>query len=256
VKISRLKADVITAPTKLDFDIDVLIGIAGARVHAGCALTFSPDGKLYIATGDATQKGLAKDPKSLVGKILRLNDDGSRPSDNPFPDSLVYTTGHRNPQGIAWHANGSLYSTEHGPSVFDGPAGGDEVNRIVAGDFYGWPDVSHEKTQAGSRAPLVLYTPAEAPASLMAYSGKMFSQFANNLFFGALKGEGLWRLEIDPNNPDKISAQEKLFAGEYGRIRNVVEGPDGSIYFTTRNRDGRGDAAAEDDRILRLIPTN
>lgn len=161
IKISRLKASDPSQPTELTFDRDILTGIAGARVHAGCALVFGPDGKLYVATGDATQKGLAKDQNSLVGKILRLNDDGSRPADNPFAGSLVYSRGHRNPQGLAWHSNGSLYSTEHGPSVFDGPAGGDEVNRILAGEYYGWPEVSHEKTLEGARSPLALYTPAE-----------------------------------------------------------------------------------------------
>lgn len=254
IKISRLRAEDPNQPSSLIFDTDILTGIAGARVHAGCALAFGPDEKLYVATGDATQRGLAKDPQSLVGKILRLNDDGSRPSDNPFENSLVYSTGHRNPQGIAWHSNGSLYSTEHGPSVFDGPAGGDELNRIIAGEYYGWPDVSHEETLAGAVSPLKVYTPAEAPASLLAYSGTMFPQFADNLFFGALRGQGLWRVELDPNNPDSVVTQEKLFHQEYGRIRGVFEGPDGSIYFTTSNRDGRGNPANEDDRILKLIP--
>jgi glucose/arabinose dehydrogenase len=254
IRISRLKASDPSQPTELRFDRDILTGIAGARVHAGCALVFGPDSKLYVATGDATQKGQAKDQNSLVGKVLRLNEDGSRPEDNPFAGSLVYSRGHRNPQGLAWHSNGSLYSTEHGPSVFDGPAGGDEVNRILAGEYYGWPDVSHEKTLEGARSPIALYTPAEAPASLMAYSGKLFPQFRDNLFFGALKGQGLWRLEIDPSNPDQITKQEKLFGGEYGRIRHVTEAPDGSIYFTTSNRDGRGTAGEEDDQILRLVP--
>lgn len=254
VKIARLRAENPESPTSLVYDRDILTDIAGARVHSGCALTFGPDEKLYVATGDAIQRTLAKDQNSLVGKVLRLNDDGSIPSDNPFLGLAAYSTGHRNPQGLAWHANGSLYSSEHGPSVFDGPAGGDEINRILPGEFYGWPDVSHERTQDGARSPIALYTPAEAPASLMAYSGSMFPQYANNLFFGALRGEGLWRLEIDPNNPDVIVSQEKMFNGEYGRIRNVAEAPDGSIYFTSSNRDGRGDPTSQDDRILRLVP--
>lgn len=254
VTVARLRAEDPQSPTSLVYDRDILTDIAGARVHSGCALAFGPDEKLYVATGDAIQRTLAKDQRSLVGKILRLNDDGSIPSDNPFSGFAAYSIGHRNPQGLAWHANGSLYSSEHGPSVFDGPAGGDEINRILPGEFYGWPDVSHERTQEGARSPIALYTPAEAPASLMAYSGNMFPQYANNLFFGALRGEGLWRLEIDPNNPDNIVTQEKMFDGEYGRIRNVAEAPDGSIYFTSSNRDGRGRPSSTDDRILRLVP--
>lgn len=254
IKVSRLRAVDPAQPARLEFDRDILTGIAGARVHAGCAVVFGPDQKLYVSTGDATQKGLAKDQNALEGKILRLNDDGSRPADNPFADSLVYSRGHRNPQGLAWHSNGSLYSTEHGPSVFDGPAGGDEVNRILPGEFYGWPDVSHERTAPGARSPIALYTPAEAPASLLAYSGKMFPQYTGHLFFGALKGTSLWRLEIDPSNPDAIAKQEQLFDGVYGRIRGVFEAPDGSIYFTTSNRDGRGSPSDQDDRILRLVP--
>lgn len=253
VKVARLKAENPDSPTTLTFDGDILTGIQAAQVHAGCSVAFGPDEKLYVGTGDGTQKGLAKDQNSLVGKILRLNDDGSRPSDNPFADSLTYTRGHRNPQGLAWHRNGSLYSAEHGPSVFDGPAGGDEVNRILPGEYYGWPDVSHEKTIDGARSPIALYTPAEAPSGLMAYSGKMFPQFADNLFFGALKGTSLWRLELDPSDPDKILKQEQLFDGEYGRLRSVAEAPDGSIYFSTSNQDGRGKPTSGDDKILRII---
>lgn len=253
VKVSRLLASTPSSPNSLSFDTDILTGIQGARVHAGCGLTFGPDGKLYVGTGDATQKSLAQDQDALEGKVLRVNDDGSRPSDNPFPQGLTYSRGHRNPQGLAWHANGSLYSAEHGPSVFDGPAGGDEINRILPGEYYGWPEVSHENTLAGARSPIALYTPAEAPSGIMAYSGKMFPQFQNNLFFGALRGTSLWRLEVDPSNPDVILDQEQLFDGEYGRIRSVAEAPDGSIYFSTSNQDGRGTPSQEDDRILRLI---
>ncbi len=252
VKVLRLKATNPTEPTSLQFDREVITGIAGARNHAGCALTFGPDEKLYISTGDALQRDQAKDPKVLNGKILRLNEDGSIPSDNPFPNSPVYSTGHRNPQGLAWHPNGSLYSTEHGPSVFDGPAGGDELNRILAGEYYGWPEVSHERTLSGAQSPLAVYTPAEAPASLLAYTGTHLPQFTDDLFFGALRGEGLWRVQIDPQDPTKILSQEKLFSGEYGRIRAVVQGLDGCIYFSTSNQDGRGRPAGTDDRILRI----
>ncbi len=232
----------------------ILDSLPAARYHAGSRLAFGPDGKLYITTGDATDREIAQNLQSLGGKILRVNDDGSIPGDNPFPQSPIWSFGHRNSQGISWDSQGNLYSTEHGPSGFDGPGGGDEVNRIIRGGNYGWPLVSHEKKREGTIAPLTLYTPAEAPASALMYRGENFPQFKNNLFFGGLRGEGLWRLQFDENDPDKIIGQDKLFDGEYGRIREVTEGPDGAIYFSTSNRDGRGDPIVSDDRILRIVP--
>lgn len=231
----------------------IIDGIPAAQFHAGCELAFGPDGKLYITTGDAIDREIAQDLDSLGGKILRLNNDGSIPSDNPFR-SAVWSYGHRNPQGISWDSRGNLYETEHGPSGFDGPGGGDEVNRIEKGGNYGWPLVSHERTKEGTIAPLAVYTPAEAPASALVYSGDIFPQFKDNLFFGALRGEGLWRVQFGANDPDKVIGKEKLFDGEYGRIREVTQGPDGFIYFSTSNKDSRGSPAAGDDRIFRLVP--
>lgn len=226
--------------------------IPAARFHAGSAIAFGPDGKLYVTTGDATEKNLAQDLGSLAGKVLRLNDDGSIPSDNPF-GTAVWSSGHRNPQGIAWHPDaGALYLSEHGPSVFDGPAGGDEVNLIERGKNYGWPLVSHEKRREGTEAPLITFTPAEAPGSLLIYSGRQHTAWRGNLFFGALRGEGLVRLEVDPQDPKRVLSLEKLSEVQFGRIRAVAESPDGAIYFTTSNRDGRGQPAGEDDRVFRL----
>lgn len=227
--------------------------IPAARFHAGSRVAFGPDGKLYVSTGDATDKNLAQDKKSLAGKVLRLNADGSIPSDNPFPGSPVWSYGHRNPQGLAWHPdNGFLYESEHGPSGFDGPGGGDEINLIEKGKNYGWPLVSHAEKRDGTEAPLVTYTPAEAPGSLLVYSGRQLSEWRGNLFFGALKGEGLMRLVLDEQNPKRVVYYEKLKEVDFGRIREVMEGPDGFIYFTTSNRDGRGTPSPEDDRIFRI----
>ncbi len=231
----------------------ILDGIPAAQYHAGSRLKFGPDGKLYITTGDATDRKIAQDLESLGGKILRVNDDGTIPSDNPFPNSPVWSYGHRNPQGIAW-LGANMYETEHGPSTFDGPPGGDEVNRIVKGGNYGWPLVSHEKTLPNAMSPLLVFTPAEAPASAMIYSGKLFPQFKNNLFFGALVGEGLIRVVISDTDPDGIARYEKMADVDLGRIRDVTESPEGHIYFSTSNRDGRGDPARTDDRIFRLVP--
>jgi glucose/arabinose dehydrogenase len=235
-------------------DPSILIdNIPAARFHAGSRVAFGPDGKLYVSTGDATDKNLAQDKKSLAGKILRINADGGIPNDNPFSGSPVWSYGHRNPQGLAWHPdNGFLYESEHGPSGFDGPGGGDEVNLIEKGKNYGWPLVSHEEKRSGTEAPLIVFTPAEAPASLLVYSGRQFSEWRGNLFFGALKGEGLMRLVLDEQNPKRVVYYEKLKAVDFGRIREVMEGPDGFIYFTTSNRDGRGTPTSEDDRIFRI----
>lgn len=231
----------------------ILDGIPAAQYHAGSRLAFGPDGKLYVTTGDATDKEIAQDLQSLGGKILRVSDDGTIPADNPFPDSPVWSYGHRNPQGIAW-LGANMYETEHGPSTFDGPPGGDEVNRIVKGGNYGWPLVSHEEILPNAQSPLLVFTPAEAPASAMIYSGKLFPQFKDNLFFGALIGEGLVRIVLSDTDPDGVASYEKLSDVDFGRIRDVSESPEGFIYFTTSNRDGRGDPAASDDRIFRLVP--
>lgn len=238
----------------LEKDKVLIDNIPAASVHAGCRIKFGPDGKLYVTTGDAANKSNPQDLGSLGGKILRINSDGSVPDDNPFKNA-VYSYGHRNPQGLAWHPETkNLYATEHGPSGFDGPAGGDEINLIKKGANYGWPLVSHENTRNGTETPLKVFTPAEAPAGAAFYDGKVFPQFKNNFFFGALKGEGLMRVVISETDPSKIEKIEKLFKGELGRIRDVIEGPDGFIYFTTSNRDGRGTVRDGDDKIYRLIP--
>ncbi len=251
VKVVRFRDE----GNSLSMETIILDKIPAARFHAGSRLSFGPDRKLYITTGDATNRALAQDLSSLVGKILRINSDGSIPADNPFPGSSVWSYGHRNPQGLFFHPEtGELYSTEHGPSVFDGPAGGDEVNRIVKGGNYGWPLVSHEKTFEGTLSPLLVFTPAEAPASLLIYRGKALPQFTGDLFFGALAGEGLMHVQIEEGNPDKVSSYGKLPEVAYGRIRALAESPEGFLYFGTSNRDGRGDPNPSDDRIFRIRP--
>lgn len=239
-------------------DTKVLLdNIPAAKYHAGCRLLFLPDKTLLISTGDATDRNQAQDKNSLAGKILRINRDGSMPNDNPFPGSLIWTIGHRNPQGLAWDSeHETLWSSEHGPSVFDGPAGGDEINLIEKGKNYGWPLVHHKQNKNGLESPHLEFTPAVAPGSLMYYSADLLPQFKNHLFFGALAGEGLYHLTIDPNNSKRISAFEELKDIAVGRIREVVQGPDGAIYFTTSNRDGRGDVRKDDDKVYRLAPKN
>ncbi|MFA4931122.1 MAG: PQQ-dependent sugar dehydrogenase [Patescibacteria group bacterium] len=227
--------------------------IPAAVYHAGCRVKFGPDQKLYITTGDATERYLAQDMNSLAGKILRINSDGSIPADNPFFGSPVWTLGHRNSQGIAWTKEGVMYETEHGPSGFDGPGGGDEINIIQAGQNYGWPFVSHEQSQEGLESPKLVFTPAEAPADIIYYNSDVILQFNGNLFFGVLKGEGIIRIVLDPSDATNILEYEKMATVNVGRVREVALGPEGAIYFTTSNRDGRGTLREGDDRIYRII---
>ena len=235
----------------------IIENIPAAQFHAGCRLRFGPDGKLYITTGDATQRELAQQLDSLAGKTLRLNDDGTVPDDNPFVGRTdarpeIWTYGNRNGQGIDFQPGTNLlFETEHGPSGFDGPGGGDEVNILERGKNYGWPVIHHRATQAGMESPLLEYTPACAPASGMFYRGSAFAGFRNNFFFGCLVGTRIIRVVLDGR---RVVSQENLLEKKYGRIRDIAEGLDGFIYFSTSNRDGRGSPASDDDRILRLVP--
>ena len=235
----------------------IVENIPAAQFHAGCRLRFGPDGKLYITTGDATERELAQQLDSLAGKTLRLNDDGTVPNDNPFvgqPNARpeIWTYGNRNGQGIDFQPGTNLlWETEHGPSGFDGPGGGDEVNILERGKNYGWPVIHHRATHEGMESPVLEYTPACAPASGMFYRGSQFPQFKNNLFFGCLVGTRIIRVVL---NGRQVVSQENLLEKKYGRIRDIAEGPDGFIYFSTSNRDGRGSPANDDDRILRLVP--
>jgi glucose/arabinose dehydrogenase len=232
----------------------ILEDIPSARNHAGCRLRFGPDGKLYVTTGDATERQIAQDMKSLGGKTLRLNPDGSIPADNPFPGSPIYSYGHRNSQGLDWQpTTGLQYQTEHGPSGFDGPGGGDEVNLVEAGKNYGWPVVHHKDSAPGMVSPLLEYTPAVAPSGGSFARGDALPSFRGDFFFATLRGERLIRVRFDPNNPRQVLETEELFRDVYGRLREVVFGPDGALYLATSNRDGRGRPRPGDDRILRVV---
>lgn len=244
LQVDRLRDE----QTRLVYDATIIRDLPANRNHAGSRIAFGPDNKLYVTVGDALERQLAQDNSSLAGKILRLNTDGSIPTDNPTKDSLIYAKGLRNPQGLAWDTQGNLYATDHGPSGFDGPGGGDEINQIIAGGNYGWPLVSHEQSQTGLLSPKVVMTPAIAPASIAYYEGDKLPEFFGKFLVGGLAGEGLY--VVDP----KTWQITKLMDIQLGRIREVTVSPDGYIYFTTSNTDGRGEERRDDDRILRIRP--
>ncbi len=232
----------------LSEDKILLDEIPGASYHDGGRIKFGPDDKLYITTGDAGDPNLSQRLDSVAGKILRINSDGTIPTDNPFPNSLVYSYGHRNPQGIDWDKSGVLISTEHGPSGWNG-IGHDEINLIQAGKNYGWPYVIGDEIKDGMTSPL-LHSGDDtwAPSGGSFYYGDI-TQW-NGLFFAAsLRGEHLLAIEFDSEY--NVISYEKLFLGEYGRLRDVVNGPDG-LYVLTSNQDGRGSPTENDDRILRI----
>jgi glucose/arabinose dehydrogenase len=206
--------------------------IPGNSWHDGGRLKIGPDEKLYVTTGDAYERNLSQDPTAFAGKILRMNLDGTIPTDNPFPNSYVYSYGHRNPQGITWLPDGTLYAGEHGNDA------NDEINRIEAGQNYGWPIIEGNEEQDGMVSPLF----TSGDESTWAPSG--MDQYNRKLYVTALRGSAL--LEFD------------LETGEYrevitglGRIRDVrVE--DNYLYFISNNRDGRGTPQENDDKLYRI----
>jgi glucose/arabinose dehydrogenase/Zn-dependent protease with chaperone function len=218
----------------------LLDDIPGAQIHDGCRVKFGPDGKLYVTTGDAAEPGLAQRRDSPAGKILRLNADGSVPKDNPLPGSPIYSLGHRNPQGLAWHRSGQLFASEHGPT------GHDEVNRILPGRNYGWPEVRGRGGDARYQDPAI-----ESGSDTWAPSGIAF--LGDDLFVAALRGRRLLRMTFAPDLSRAVR-MTALLEGTHGRLRDVVVGPDGALYITTSNRDGRWLPGLADDRILRVTP--
>ncbi|GBC68779.1 Aldose sugar dehydrogenase YliI [archaeon HR01] len=232
-------------------EVVVLDGIPGAPIHDGGRIRFGPDGALYITTGDAGNPSESQNLHSLAGKILRISGDGGIPPDNPFPALPVFSLGHRNPQGIAWRREtGTMFSTEHGPTGEGGRFAHDEVNIIVAAGNYGWPEVVGDELKEPYIPPL-LHSGGEtwAPSGCSFYYGDL-DDWRGSLFFAALRGQHLHRVLLNMEN--HVVMHEKLFENSFGRLRDVVEGPDGSLYLLTSNRDGRGIPVQQDDRIIRI----
>lgn len=230
----------------------IIENIPAATNHAGCRVKFGPDGKLYITTGDADRPELAQRLDSLAGKTLRLNQDGSVPQDNPFTGQPgarpeIWSYGHRNVQGLDWQPGTNLMlQSEHGPN------GGDEINLIDRGRNYGWPAIHHQLSRPEMESPLLEYTPSIAPASGTFYRGTVFPQFRGSFLVGCLRGECILRVALDGRH---VVSQERLLEKQYGRIREVAEAPDGTIYFSTSQHDPpEGTPRPEYDQILRLLP--
>lgn len=232
----RYASNQLTQPTT------IIDRIPGASNHDGGRIKFGPDNHLYIGTGDAQEPSLAQNTNSLAGKILRVTDEGKVPSDNPF-NNPVYSYGHRNVQGLAWDNNGNLWATEHGRSGI--ASGYDELNLIERGKNYGWPDIEGDETQSGMVAP----KQHSGSSATWAPSGMAFVN--GSLFFSGLRGAALYESEIQNNQANTVTEH---FKNEYGRIRDVVVSPDGMLYITTSNRDGRGNPESTDDRIIRINP--
>jgi aldose sugar dehydrogenase len=222
----------------------IVDNIPGASNHDGGRIKFGPDKFLYITTGDAQEPSLAQDRNSLAGKILRVTDVGMVAPGNPF-NTQIYSYGHRNPQGITWDNNGQLWETEHGPSGGSLGTGNDEVNRIEAGKNYGWPEIQGDQTRSGMEAP----ARHSGTTSTWAPGGVAFIN--NSLFFGGLRGQALYESVIQNG---RVSEFKEHFKGQFGRIREVITGPDGMLYITTSNKDGRGNPSPTDDRIIKVNP--
>ena len=226
----------------------ILTGIPVNTYHNGGRIAFGPDGLLYVGTGEAGDKPISQDVSSLGGKILRINPDGTIPDDNPFPESPVYSYGHRNVQGLAWDEDGQLYATEFGQNIYD------EVNKIQAGGNYGWPEVEGEGGEPGFIDPISTWATSEAsPSGATILKDGAVPQWEGDFFMAGLRGQRVWRLDLD--DAGNVAGREELLSGEAGRLRLVTQAPDGSLWVLTNNRDGRGTPGPDDDRILRLAPT-
>jgi aldose sugar dehydrogenase len=235
--------------------------LPGNYYHAGGGLEFGPDGMLYATIGDVLEPERAHDRDALAGKVLRYRPDGTVPDDNPFRGSPVYAMGLRNVQALAWHPRtGELFAADHGPSGMpqeQGRQDRDELNVIAPGGDYGWPEVAGLDSGAERyRRPIAVWTPAIVPSGMAFYTGPD-PAWGGELFLGGLRGARLTRLTLarEPGAGWRVVAQDSaLLAGAVGRIRALRMGPDGHIYFTTSNHDGRGTPRPSDDMLLRLVP--
>lgn len=214
----------------------ILAGIPRANTHDGGRLAFGPDGFLYVTTGDAQNGDAAQDAESLGGKILRLTADGEPAPGNPWGNA-AWSMGHRNVQGVAWTADGTMWASEFGQNTWD------ELNRIEAGGNYGWPVVEGIAGRGGLVDPVIQWSTDEASPSGIAASG-------DTLFLAGLRGERLW--QVDTRDGEAVGSPVAAFVGEQGRLRDAVAAADGSLWVLTNNTDGRGMPRPDDDLLLRV----
>ncbi len=234
-KIERYKlTDSALTETKV-----IVENIPGASNHDGGRIAFGPDDKLYVTTGDAQEESNAQNTQSLAGKILRLNDDGTIPADNPF-NNAVYSYGHRNPQGIAWDSGGQLWATEHGRSGLK--SGFDELNLIEKGKNYGWPVIEGGATRNGMEAPK-----AQSGASTT-WAPADIAIINDTIYFTGLRGQSIYQTKISGKSVEAVQSQ---YAATYGRLRALAY-HEGYLYFGTSNKDGRGSPKTGDDKIYRI----
>jgi len=223
-------------------DVEIIFDkIPGSSFTNGGFLKFGPDEKLYVGTGTISDSShLPQDLDSLSGKILRLNDDGTIPNDNPFSDSPVYSLGHRNPQGMTWDNNGNMFVAEFGPEK------NDEINLIQAGKNYGWPEQQCSGNDKFEN-PILCFDPSIEPGGILFYSGDRLD-FESPFIMASMRATNLYQLDFE----EGLSSQKSILSG-IGRVRDVVQGPDGSLYVITSNTDGKGFPDRMDDKLLRIL---
>jgi glucose/arabinose dehydrogenase len=234
----------------------IIDNIPAARFHNGGRIRFGPDGMLYVGTGDARQPDLAQQEESLAGKILRLTPDGGIPEDNPFSGQAAYMIGLRNTQGFDWRDDGTMLIVDHGPSGEFGWYGADEINVGTAGTNFGWPEIHLCEDAPGMRPPSLTFERALPPAGAALYTGDAIDAWEGSLIIGTLGSRHLHRVVFEENSR-VVESHSVYFQGDspegYGRLREVVMGPDGHLYVTTSNCDGRGTCPPEKDMILRIV---